>query len=159
MNIEMYDETNQVKDTDKELVQSLLTFAAKQLKVSSQTEISITFVTNERIQEINHEYRGIDAPTDVISFAIQEEMEDVSAGWEQLEGLISEELGDLFISIEKASEQAKEYGHSFERELGFLALHGFLHLNGFDHMTEEDEKEMFGLQKKILKEYGLERFS
>ena len=66
-------------------------------------------------------------------------------------------LGDIIISIAKAEEQAKEYGHSFIRELGFFAVHGFLHLVGYDHMTEEEEEEMFTLQKEILDEYGLKR--
>jgi probable rRNA maturation factor len=66
-------------------------------------------------------------------------------------------LGDIMISTERAAEQAEEYGHSFDRELGFLAVHGFLHINGYDHMTPEDEKEMFGLQKEILDAYGLKR--
>jgi probable rRNA maturation factor len=66
-------------------------------------------------------------------------------------------LGDIMISTERAQEQAQEYGHSYDRELGFLALHGFLHINGYDHMTPEDEKIMFGLQKEILDAYGLER--
>ena len=66
-------------------------------------------------------------------------------------------LGDIMISVERAKEQASEYGHSYDRELGFLALHGFLHINGYDHMTPEDEKEMFGLQKEILDAYGLKR--
>ena len=66
-------------------------------------------------------------------------------------------LGDIIISIERTKEQAEEYGHSFDRELGFLALHGFLHLLGFDHMNEEDEKVMFTKQKEILEEYGLSR--
>ena len=110
----------------------------------------------ERIKEINRDYRGKDTPTDVISFAIQEG-EDFPFDLLELDEDIPQDFGDLFISIDKASEQAKDYGHSFERELGFLALHGFLHLNGYDHMTPEDEKEMFGLQKEILKEYGLER--
>lgn len=66
-------------------------------------------------------------------------------------------LGDIFISLDRTKEQAKDYGHSFERELGFLVVHGFLHLNGYDHQTEAEEKEMFALQEKILKEHGLER--
>ena len=66
-------------------------------------------------------------------------------------------LGDLIIPTERAAEQAVEYGHTLEREMGFLAVHGFLHLNGYDHMEPEDEKEMFGLQKEILDAYGLKR--
>lgn len=66
-------------------------------------------------------------------------------------------LGDIIISVPKTKEQAAEFGHSFERELGFLAVHSLLHLLGYDHMTEEEEKEMFGLQREILDEYGLKR--
>ena len=66
-------------------------------------------------------------------------------------------IGELFISVDKAREQAAEYGHSFEREMGFLAVHGFLHINGYDHYTPEEEKEMFGLQEEILTAYGLTR--
>lgn len=76
---------------------------------------------------------------------------------EELEFDMPRTLGDIMISIERAQEQAEEYGHSYDRELGFLALHGFLHINGYDHMTPEDEKKMFGLQKEILDAYGLER--
>ena len=66
-------------------------------------------------------------------------------------------IGELFISVDKAHEQAEEYGHSFEREMGFLAVHGFLHINGYDHYTPEEEAEMFGLQEEILTAYGLTR--
>jgi len=66
-------------------------------------------------------------------------------------------IGELFISVDKAHEQAEDYGHSFEREMGFLAVHGFLHINGYDHYTPEEEAEMFGLQEEILTAYGLTR--
>ena len=66
-------------------------------------------------------------------------------------------IGELFISVDKAREQAQEYGHSFEREMGFLAVHGFLHINGYDHYTPQEEKEMFSLQEEILDAYGLKR--
>ncbi len=104
-------------------------------------EVSITFCDNERIQQINKAFRGIDRATDVLSFP----MEDDTL------------LGDIVISIPKAQEQALEYGHSFERELFFLALHGFLHLLGYDHETEEDEKVMFVKQEQILTEMGITR--
>lgn len=121
--------------------------------------MSVTFMDNDKIQVINREYRGKDAPTDVISFAIEEESEDempIFFAEDELNDLPNE-LGDIMISTQRAQEQAAEYGHSYEREVGFLALHGFLHINGYDHMTPEDEKEMFGLQKEILNAYGLER--
>ena len=109
---------------------------------------SIIIIDNERIHEINREYRGIDRPTDVISFAL-EENED----YEVKERM----LGDIYISIDKVYEQAKEYGHSIKRELYFLVTHGFLHLLGYDHMKKEDEEVMFSLQEKILEEYGVSR--
>ena len=159
MNIELYDETKKTDEEAKKLVVSILSFAATYLETEEDAEVSVTFVDDSKIKEINLEYRGIDAPTDVISFAIQEEEDEFLFSWDELEEDIPVDLGDLFISVERAMDQAKEYGHSFERELGFLALHGFLHLNGFDHQNEEDEKEMFDFQKNILKEYGLERRS
>lgn len=109
---------------------------------------SIIIVDNEKIHEINKTYRGIDRPTDVISFALEEE-ED----YEVKERL----LGDIYISIDKVYEQAKEYGHSVKRELFFLVTHGFLHLLGYDHMEPEEEKEMFSLQEEILDSYGVKR--
>ena len=109
---------------------------------------SIIIVDNEKIHEINKTYRGIDRPTDVISFALEED-----ENYEVKERL----LGDIYISIDKVYEQAKEYNHSVKRELFFLVTHGFLHLLGYDHMTEEEEKEMFSLQEKILDEYGVKR--
>lgn len=158
MELDLFDETNTVQEEHKELVSTILEFAAKKLELSDNTEVSVTFVTNQRIQEINREYRDKDQPTDVISFALEDEMDDEPEFFlGDFEGLIPKNIGDIIISIDRTKEQAAEYGHSFQRELGFLALHGFLHLNGYDHMNEEDEKEMFGLQKQILEEYGLGR--
>ena len=158
MELDLFDETNTVKEEHKELVRTILDFAAKKLELPDNTEVSVTFVTNPRIQEINREYRDKDQPTDVISFALEDEVEDEPEFFlGDFEGMIPKNIGDIIISIDRTKEQASEYGHSFQRELGFLALHGFLHLNGYDHMNEEDEKEMFGLQKEILEEYGLGR--
>ena len=109
---------------------------------------SVIIVDNEKIHEINKQYRGIDRPTDVISFALEED-ED----YEIKERL----LGDIYISIDKVYEQAKEYGHSVKRELFFLVTHGFLHLLGYDHIEKKDEEVMFSLQEKILNEYGVNR--
>lgn len=154
LEIDFLDETNKLSESDRELVQSLLDYAAGQENVEPASELTVSFVTNERIQEINKEYRDKDQPTDVISFALEELGEDetkiVGDGIPRI-------LGDIIISVEKAKDQADEYGHSFSRELGFLALHGFLHLLGYDHMNEEDEKRMFGRQKEILDGYGLQR--
>ena len=111
--------------------------------------VSITIIDNERIHEINRDHRGIDRPTDVISFAFMDENTNPENGLTN--------LGEIYISIEKAHEQAKEYGHSFERELCFLLVHGLLHLLGYDHMEKEDEIEMFSLQDEILESLGITR--
>lgn len=130
------------------MIGQLLEKAAQMENIEDGTELSVTFVDNERIQEINRDYRDKDQPTDVISFA----MEDMGEGEIEIVGVeMPRMLGDLIISIPRTKEQAEEYGHSFDRELGFLALHGFLHLLGYDHMTEEDEKIMFGKQKKFYR--------
>ena len=136
------------------LVEKLLQHAAKVENIEDGSEVSITFVTNDAIHEINREYRDKDQPTDVISFALEEmgEGEVAIIG----EG-IPRVLGDIIISTDRTREQAEQFGHSFERELGFLAVHGFLHLLGYDHMNEEDEKVMFGKQDEILLSYGLGR--
>ncbi|WP_350299499.1 rRNA maturation RNase YbeY [Peribacillus frigoritolerans] len=152
--IDLMDETNEVTEEAQHLVESILQFAARKENIEKDTELSVTFVDNDRIREINKEYRHKDSATDVISFALEEMGEDevkiIGAEMPRM-------LGDIIISIERTKEQAEEYGHSFDRELGFLALHGFLHLLGFDHMNEEDEKVMFTKQKEILEEYGLSR--
>jgi probable rRNA maturation factor len=152
--IDCIDETEKLTEEQMLEIERVITFAAKKQMVEAHSEVSITFVSNERIQEINREYRDKDKPTDVISFA----MEELGEGEVELIGAdMPRVLGDIIISIPKAIEQAEEYGHSFLRELGFLAVHGFLHLLGYDHMTEEEEKEMFTRQKEILDEYGLKR--
>ncbi|GAA0482639.1 rRNA maturation RNase YbeY [Salinibacillus aidingensis] len=154
MQLDLFDKTNTIKEDHKNLVTRLLEFSAKQEEISEQAEMSVTFVDNENIREINRDYRGNDYATDVISFAMQDEGEDEIEIVGDDAPLI---LGDIIISVDKITEQAGEYGHSFERELGFLAVHGFLHLLGYDHMEPEDEKEMFGKQEDYLNEFGLKR--
>jgi len=154
LEIDFIDETEKVKESEITKIHELLQFAAKKQNLQGEIELSITFVHNDQIQEINKDYREKDQPTDVISFALEElgEGETPLVG----EGL-PRMLGDIVISIDKAEEQAKEYGHSYMRELGFLSVHGFLHLLGYDHMTKEEEEVMFTLQKDILDEFGLQR--
>ena len=113
--------------------------------------MNIIFVDKNSIRQMNRDYRGIDRVTDVISFALHDN-EDITFLDEE-----NEELGDIFICIDKAIEQAKEYGHSTEREMGFLAVHGYLHLCGYDHMTEDEEKIMFTRQEEILQKANLRR--
>lgn len=154
LEIDFLDEMNELAQQEIEKIGELLNYAAEMENVQAGSELSVTFVSNERIQEINREYRDKDQPTDVISFALEEmgegELEVVGADIPRI-------LGDIIISVPRAREQADEYNHSFERELGFLAVHGFLHLLGYDHMNELDEKKMFDRQKEILDGYGLGR--
>lgn len=158
MDIALTDETNHLQEEHFTLINELILASATELKLDENFELSITIVNNQKIQEINREYRLIDRATDVISFAMEDNVEEEMAIFFEEDDLpFPRLLGDIFISIDQAIEQAAQYGHSLERELGFLVVHGFLHLNGFDHQTPAEEKEMFGLQEKILKEYGLER--
>ncbi|MFK4880210.1 MULTISPECIES: rRNA maturation RNase YbeY [Lactococcus] len=162
MYIELVDETGKVSKEIIEQTEKLLSFAADYIKLADSKEMSVTFVDNARSQEINLEYREKDAPTDVISleykpdedeFFFDEDM-DIP---EELMDEFDPFIGELFISIDKAAEQAADYGHSLEREYGWLAVHGFLHINGYDHYSPEEEAEMFGLQEEILTAYGLKR--
>lgn len=153
----IYDETDKITEDMVEWMEDLMNVAAGKLNISKKAEVSITVVSNEKIREINRDYRDKDQVTDVISFAIEDDDEDLFKEFD-LDGItIPRDLGDIFISYDVAIEQATEYEHSVERELGFLMVHGFLHLNGYDHMTVEEEKIMFSLQEEILKEYGLKR--
>lgn len=154
LEIDYVDETGAVSEEEIQQVLDLLQLAAKLEGVEAGSEVSLTFVSNEKIHEINREYRGIDRPTDVISFALEEMGEDEI---EIIGTNIPRVLGDIIISIPKAREQADEYGHSFMRELGFLAVHGLLHLLGYDHETKEEETVMFKKQEEILQKFGLTR--
>jgi len=126
---------------------SLLKRTFKHLKLSCQAILSVTFVSDEFIHDMNRDYRGVDRPTDVISFAFLDNEEDKES---LLHGTGPVCLGDIYISVDRAKAQAEEYGHPLKRELSFLFVHGLLHLLGYDHMTEEDEKVMFRLQDEIL---------
>ncbi|KIX90188.1 rRNA maturation factor [Staphylococcus microti] len=152
--IDFNDHTDLVEQAWIDQIEQLLTFAKAQEGIDEAAELSVSFVDEEEIQTINRDYRDKDKVTDVISFAFEEE-EDVFEGFEGAE--IPRVLGDIIICTDVAKAQAEQYNHSFERELGFLALHGFLHLLGYDHMTEAEEKEMFGRQDAILNAFGLTR--
>ncbi|TRM12738.1 rRNA maturation RNase YbeY [Lentibacillus cibarius] len=154
MHIDFHDETTSIQADYIDLLQRLLIFAAEKEVVASEAELSVIFVSNKEIQEINRNYRQQDKPTDVISFAMQENTDDEVEIFGDDLPLV---LGDIVISVDKAKEQADEYGHSLERELGFLTVHGFLHLLGYDHMNKDDEAEMFQKQEHILGEFGIER--
>ena len=148
-NVEIFNETEE-EIKDLEILKPLLEYARKVENLEdTELEFSVIIVDNKRIHEINKEYRGIDRPTDVISFALEDN--------EEIEFDHYRVLGDIYISIDKVREQAKEYGHSEKRELAFLTVHGFLHLLGYDHMKPEDEKVMFASQEEILDGFGIKR--
>lgn len=119
---------------------------------ADEAEVSLILVDDRRIHELNREYRGVDRPTDVLSFALQEETEDEP----DLE-FEDDMLGDIVISVPRAREQALEYGHSFEREIVYLAVHGTLHLLGYDHEDDEDKQKMRAKEEEIMTVLGLKR--
>jgi probable rRNA maturation factor len=154
MHIDFLDQTRSVQSDYIDLLQQLIIYTARQEDIPSEAEISINFVDNNIIKELNRNYRQKDEPTDVISFAMQETVEgEVKIVGEDIPLV----LGDIVISVDKAKEQALEYNHSLERELCFLAVHGFLHLLGYDHLNKEDEAVMFQRQEELLGGFGIER--
>lgn len=142
-----------INDTDKEIeeidfLEKYITYVSKRENIEDAI-FNIIFVSNDKIHELNRDYRGVDRVTDVISFAL-EDGEDLKEPGIRV-------LGDVYIAVDVAYEQALTYGHSRLREICFLATHGILHLLGYDHMTEEDEKIMFDKQKEILDSYDITR--
>lgn len=142
-----------INDTDIEVLEldtlnDYVDYVTKKLDLAN-CEFNIILIDDERIREINKEYRHIDRATDVISFAL-EDNPDVMYDDFRL-------LGDIYISLDRCDAQAKEYGHSNLRELCFLATHGILHLLGYDHMEKEDEIKMFALQNELLDGFNITR--
>ncbi|QJD83642.1 rRNA maturation RNase YbeY [Cohnella herbarum] len=155
-----------------DMLEKLLHIAGNKEDVTSGI-VTLTLTDDEGIRELNKQYRGLDKPTDVLSFSLlegeepdiqyngeyeaSEEGEEEWKDEEKASNPFSELLGDIVISVPRAEAQAEDYGHSFERELGFLFVHGFLHVIGYDHGDEEQEREMFSKQEEVLKEAGLLR--
>ena len=147
MMFEIFNNTDkEIKEIDK--LREYMNFAVDKLKVNEEI-FNIIFVSNEEIHDINREFRHTDRVTDVISFALEDNEEEAFKEFRI--------LGDIYIAIDVAYDQAIEYNHSREREVCFLATHGLLHLLGYDHMTIEEEKEMFGMQEELLDAYGIKR--
>ena len=146
--VEFYNKTdNNIDEID--VVKKVINYAIKKEKLK-KVSFNIIIVDNKYIHKLNKDYRNIDKETDVITFALEDDNsliigEDVRV------------LGDIYISIDKAIYQAKEYNHSLERELSFLAVHGFYHLLGYDHETKEEEEVMFKKQEEVLDECGIKR--
>ena len=145
---EIFNNTN--NDINTSELEDYIKYVVKELDIENAV-FNIIFIDNEEIREINREYRNVDRETDVISFALEDNMDVVYEDFRL--------LGDIYISYEKAVEQAELYNHSVKREVFFLATHGILHLLGYDHMEEDDEKVMFGKQNELLDGYGITRES
>ena len=139
---------NYGKDIDIDIPRNFINYCLDKLCLKNVL-FNVIIVNNEDIHKINKEYRNVDRPTDVISFAL-EDNKDVDVPGLRV-------LGDIYISYDKVIEQALEYGHSEKREICFLSIHGLLHLLGYDHEKLEDEKKMFSLQKELLEEYGIKK--
>lgn len=145
----------------KHAIKKLLESALKHLNQPSELlEMSLSIVDEEQIKQLNKQFREVDKVTDVLSFptcdnptrgAITVVCDEVNPETDLVN------IGDVVICLQRAKEQAKEYGHSLKRELSFLAVHGLLHLLGYDHMNEQDEQQMMGLQKEILQKAGINR--
>jgi probable rRNA maturation factor len=144
---EIFNETDEKLDLAEE--KKIIEYALKHENLTN-VEFNVIFVDAQKIQEINKQYRGIDKVTDVISFALEDGEDNIKFEFGRL-------LGDIYICTERMKQQAKDYGHSLNREMGFLTVHGLLHLLGYDHMNKEDEKIMFEKQELILDGYGLKR--
>lgn len=157
MELQLRDHTEgKLQPNQERLAEKVLAQAAERLDVPEQAEMSLTFVLNPEIRELNRDYRGIDRATDVISFAIEDD-DDLANLPAEIRAELPVELGDLVISIDKVAEQALFLNYSADRELGYLLVHGFLHLNGYDHEEPADEEKMFTLQEEILDGLGLSR--
>jgi len=152
--MEIYIENNHETEVSDEMIERIEAVVEKVLEVEGihqQGELSVMFVSNEEIKELNNTHRDKDAVTDVLSFPQYEDMEAVI----REVGYVA--LGDIVISFDRAAEQAEEYGHSIEREICYLVTHSMYHLLGFDHMDEGDKKEMRLREENILAELGIER--
>ena len=148
MEIEIFNETNEDISLYLKDLKEFLENVSKDENLDNII-FNVIIIDNDRIREINKKYRGIDKETDVISFALED---DKTMHLDEIRV-----LGDIYISLDKVKSQAEEYGHSFKRELSFLAIHGFYHLLGYDHMKPEDEKIMFKKQEEALLKCGIKR--
>lgn len=164
MTIDIAYETEEILDIDYEpLIQKVILEAVDYEKCPFECEVNVVLTDNNEIHQVNKEYRQIDRPTDVLSFPMveYEKPGDFSKVYEMDDCFNPETgellLGDIMISVDKIKEQAKAYGHSLERELGFLVAHSMLHLFGYDHMEDKERDLMELRQSEILSGIGLTR--
>lgn len=155
MKTKIYFENNQEKEIISYGLKMLIRHSVEATllyeEIDDHCEVSVTFVDNEEIREINRKFRNIDRATDVLSFPLFDE-DGMDAHVEELDCM----LGDIVLSLERAREQAAEFGHSFEREVAFLTVHSVLHLLGYDHeLSDEDDADMRRRQTEIVEKMGL----
>ena len=154
MEIEMsYQNDTELKEYDEEYFEGIAKVILNHLKLDGYFIFELNIVDTETIHKLNREYRNIDRPTDVISFAFEDDFEGETKV--VLSPDLPRDLGEIFICDYAAVYQAKEFCHSLKREITFLFTHGLLHLLGYDHMNEEDEKVMFNIQDEIMDILGL----
>ncbi|MBP2026344.1 putative rRNA maturation factor [Acetoanaerobium pronyense] len=142
-------------DITLDTLEKVIQHSLEEEEINYEVEVSLTLVDNLEIKELNNKFRGMDKSTDVLSFPMYEKHELKEMKTKNNIGEIL--IGDIVLSLEKASEQAEEYGHSFEREISFLICHSMFHLLGYDHDTEENEKVMRIKEEKVLKGLGIVR--
>ena len=148
-------------ESEVEIDESMLADIQRALELAGEiygvenSEVSVTLTNDQRIHELNLQYRGIDRPTDVLSFAFRDS--DEPEIFSDADSEQPEILGDIIISIDRAKSQAEEFGHSIRREIVFLTVHGILHLLGYDHMEETDRLEMESEQKFMMERLGISR--
>lgn len=147
MEIGIFNQTDEKLDKELDELKDMLSDFCKREDLGNVI-FNIIIIDNPTIHKINKEYRDKDAPTDVISFALEDDKTVIEPDGVRI-------LGDIYISIDKVHEQALEYGHSFKRELSFLTVHGLLHLLGYDHMEKSDEEVMFKKQEEVLNYYEI----
>ncbi|EFM25374.1 translation metalloprotein YbeY [Peptoniphilus duerdenii ATCC BAA-1640] len=141
-----FDNRQDLIEIDEEIeniVEKSIEAALKEIEFTDDYEVSVSFVGDDEIHELNRDYRGVDRTTDVLSFPMDDEFTNM--------------LGDIVININKVIEQAKEYGHSEKREISYLTVHSSLHLMGFDHEEEEDKKEMRAVEDRVMEKLEISR--
>lgn len=145
----IYQNIDENKENEKVIKKVLYKCFEEENMLDSKLYITITLTNNERIHEINKEFRNVDTKTDVLSFPMYEK-DEIDKKIKNRDFEFEDVLGDIIISIPKIEEQAKEYQHSFERELSYMIVHGFYHLMGYDHIAEEDRKVMRKKEENVL---------
>lgn len=135
-------------------IKKLFELAVENVGITSEISVNVVLVSANKIKQMNKKYRNVDKVTDVLSFPMIDNFDDIES---EIDFGLDCNVGDIYINLDRAKQQASEYGHSLKREFCFLALHGFLHLLGFDHIEKEDEKQMLAMQNLVLEKANIGR--